>query len=65
MEFIMHLNQDRKKRHAMSHTCANLFLPRPELCIKVESISAFTDTTKVANFREKVVMSAELKGCVA
>ena len=50
---IHHASQSRqeKKRYAMFHTCANLFSPRPELCIKVESISVFLDITKVADIR--------------
>ena len=50
MEFIMHLNQDRKKRHAMFHTWGNFFSTRPELSIKVESVSVFLNITKVADF---------------
>ena len=37
----------------MSHTCANLFPTRHELCIKVKSISVFLDITKVVDFRLK------------
>ena len=50
MEFIIHLNQDRKKWHVMSHICTNLFHPRPELGIKVESVFVFLDITKVVDF---------------
>ena len=48
----------------MSYISANLFPPRPELCIKVESVSVFLDITKVADVG-KMLMSAELKGHVA
>ena len=35
-----------------------------KLCIKMQSIIAFLDITKVADFREKMLMSAKIKACV-
>ena len=32
--------------------------------VPIQSISAFIDITKFADFREKMLMSAELRGCV-
>ena len=49
---LHHTSESRQeKSHAITHTCANLFPPRPKLCIKVESVSVFFDRTKVADFR--------------
>ena len=35
-----------------------------KLCIKIQSIFVFLDTTKVVDSGEKILISAELKGCV-
>ena len=35
-----------------------------KLCLKTQSISVFLDKTKVVDFREKILTSAELKRCV-
>ena len=32
--------------------------------LPIESISVFIDITKFADFREKLLMSAELRGCI-